>query len=105
MMRGITIITSSDWPQVRDGTTERRYPAHPLVVAIYRLLNRLLRTRLDPDIVVQVPRYRDADMLYDERAQTIYCSPRQLQELRRATAAAGQRQDPRHINPFGEYPA
>jgi hypothetical protein len=86
---GLRIVVSNHHPRVPDGTEEQRYPANPIVVWLFRAINAVLRTRLDPDIVRHIPRYRDADMIFDRRTGTVYCSPQQAHALR-ATLAAQQ---------------
>lgn len=79
---GMQIIQSHHWPMVPDGFGVKRIAAHPLIHWLAR------RFPIKPWIEAQVPRFKDADPMIDQRRGVIYCSPAQFAELRRGMAHA-----------------
>ncbi|PWC98047.1 hypothetical protein [Azospirillum sp. TSO5] len=90
---GFRIVVSPNWPQVPDGETVHRSPAHPFVHWLARWFD------FDPYVEFRTPQFRDADPMVDQAAGVIYCSATQERTIRRqmgvlATGLSVDRQFP-----------
>ena len=72
---GITIVMQDNWPRELVGYDTKQIPAHPFICWLARWLP------ITPYVEVQVPCYREMDMLLHGAADVVYCSHAQYAEL------------------------
>ena len=82
-LHGVKLYAMADWPKVPAGTEEQRITGHWLTYWLARQLKRI-GFELEPDIVVQRPCFRDADMIMRNEhlgGPALFGSPAQIDAL------------------------